>query len=182
MNENAVRQAIKTLITNNASTLVTGLTFQGQPREIHQITTSLFTPPTGYYFIAISCISNIETIRTGFKTTAVPPSQATYQMSIEVSDYAIATDSDEEPFEQMDTDFQILTDRLISLLREERWIVNTSKSTQYRLDNERRITKNNLSQIWEDAAQYHAMLYCRVTFNLIEECTDSDNLYPTQAI
>jgi len=48
MSENAARRCIKNLIYDNKNQLVVGLTMQGSPREIHQITTSTSTPPTGY--------------------------------------------------------------------------------------------------------------------------------------
>lgn len=179
MNEVAVRNAIKTLISDNNAVLMTDLTFQGNPRTIHQIVTSSLTPPTGYYFVSVTVSSAKAAVRTGMgKTVSVPPSEARYDVVIELSDYAIASPSEEDNiFEKMDADFQLFSDRIVSLLRADRWITDDVSVSQFRLGNERAVTKNNLGTIWEEAAQYHAMLYCRITFQLLEECTDDDKLY-----
>ena len=177
MNELAVRSTIKDLIVNNGETLVTGLTFQGQPRNVHQVTYSSLTPPTGYYYINITVQSVRTNNRTGFgRTTALSPSEAEYSVNIDVSDYAIAYPGEDQLFEKMDADFQLFTDRIVSKLRESYWLTNSS-GLQFRLDEERNVTKNNISTTWEEASQYHALLYSRITFTLIEECTDDSTLY-----
>jgi hypothetical protein len=178
MNESAVRRALKTLILENEDILVSGLTFQGNPRNIHQVTTSSITPPTGYYFVSISTTTDNALNRRNFgRTVSVPPSEARYDVLIELADYAIGDPSEDQLFEKMDTDFQLFSDRLISILRKSRWIIDEETASQFVLDGERRVSKNNTGTNWEEAAQYHAMLYCRITFQLLEECTDDSKLY-----
>ena len=177
MNENNVRKTLKKIISNSASTLVSGLTFQDEPRVIHQITYSTMTPPTGYYFISISTRDVVDNNRTGFNNVRVAPSQSSYSVVIEVSDYAVADNSEDQIFEKMDGDFQIFTDRIIALLRTDYKLVDPDTNKEYVLDRDRTINKSNLSNIWEDAAQYHAMLYARITFRLYDECTDDSSLY-----
>lgn len=177
MNELAVRQTIKNLILVNSPLLVIGLTLQGQPRNVHQVTYSSLTPPTGYYYINIT-VSNIRTNnRRGFgRTAAMSPSEAEYTVNIDISDYAVGTPGENQLFEKMDAEFQLFTDRLVAILRENYRLTNSSGLT-FRLDDERNVTKNNISTSWEEAAQYHALLYSRITFALIEECTDDSTLY-----
>lgn len=177
MNELAVRRTIKQLLVDNNSTFVTGLTFQGQPRTVHQVTYSSLTPPTGYFYINVT-VSNARTrTRTGFgRTTAVPPSEAVYSVNIDISDYAVGDPTENQLFEKMDAEFQLFSDRIVAKLRETYWFTD-STGLKFRLEEDRNVTKNNLSSNWEEAAQYHALLYCRLTLTLIEECTDDDTLY-----
>lgn len=177
MNELAVRSTIKNLIVVNSPLLVTGLSFQGQPRSVHQVTYSSLTPPTGYYYINIT-VSNVRTNnRRGFgRTAAMSPSEAEYTVNIDISDYAVAIPGEDQLFERMDSEFQLFTDRLVAILRETYRITHSS-GLSFRLDDERNVTKNNISTSWEEAAQYHALLYSRITLTLIEECTDDTTLY-----
>lgn len=177
MNELRVRVALKNVIESNKATFVQDLEFQEQPRVIHQVTYSILTPPTGYYFVNISVNNATDTNRTGFgRTTGMSPSQAEYDVVIEIADYAVSTIGEDQMYEKMDADFQLFTDRIIAKLREAYWIVDTD-NFKIRLSETRTITKSNLSSIWTESAQYHAMLYARLTFSIIEECTDDSTLY-----
>lgn len=177
MNELAVRRTIKQVILANESTLIQGLELQGLPRNIHQVTYSTLTPPTGYFFLAISTTNDDTRNRSNFgRTTGLTMSEAVYNVNIDVSDYVVGTPGEDQLFEKMDAEFQLFTDRLVSKLRETYRLTDSSGLT-FRLDNDRNVTKNNLGTSWEEAAQYHALLYCRITFSLIEECTDDTTLY-----
>lgn len=178
MNEGAVRRTLKTLLNNNKTTLVSGLTAQGQPRLFNQITTSTLTPPRFYYFASIS-VERVETeLRPGFeKTASTGPSQAIYDIAIELSDYAISSSGEDQLYEKMDSDFQLFGDRVVSLLRSSYWMEDSTTNLKFRLFERKTVSKSNLSSIWTDAESYHALLYCRITFQLIEECTDDTVLY-----
>lgn len=177
MNELAVRRAIKDLILNNESTLIQGLVFQGQTRYINQVTYSVLTPPEGYFFITVSVSRANTSTRSGFgRTTALSPSEVEYSVNIDVSDYAIATFGENEMYEAMDSEFQLFTDRIVSLIRTNYWITD-STGLKFRIDSERTVSKNNLSETWVEASQYHALLYTRISFTLLEECTDDTYLY-----
>lgn len=178
MNELIVRNTLKSFIDNIKDDLVLDITFQGEQKVIYQITRSSLTPPQGYVFISISVENARTKIRNGFgKTTSVPPSQAEYDVVIDIADYAVGDYTEDQLYEKMDSDFQIITDRLIAKLREGYWFTSEDGGSRFRLDNDRTINKNNISTSWDEAAQYHAMLYCRITFQLLEECTDDSTLY-----
>ena len=178
MNENAARLALKSLIVDNADMLVDGFSKQGASREIHQVTTSSLTPPTGYFFVSIIVTNSVAEVREGFgRTTAVPPSQATYSIAIDIADYALGDPSEDQLFEKLDSEFQIFTDRIVSLIRETRFLTHDDTGLKFRLTDSRSVTKNNVSANWEEAAQYAALLGCRITFTLLEECTDDSTLY-----
>ena len=178
MSETLVRNAVKELLVDNSNLFVSGLETQGNPRVIHQISKSQLTPPTGYYYINIYVTTVDVEDNPKFKTTSIPPSQAIYSINIEISDYAYqAIDDEDQLFEKMDGEFQLLTDRIVAKIRESRWITDNSTSKEFKLYNSRRVSKNNLSTSWEEASQYHALLYSRITFQVIDECTDDVNLY-----
>jgi hypothetical protein len=177
MNELAVRRTVKDLILNNESTLVQGLIFQGQSRYINQVTYSVITPPNGYFFITVSVTRATTSTRTGFgRTTSVPPSEVEYSVVVDISDYAVATFGEDAMYEAMDSEFQLFTDRLVALFRSSYWMTD-STGLKFRLDSERSVLKSNLSETWVEASNYHALLYTRISFTLLEECTDDTFLY-----
>lgn len=177
MNELAVRRTIKQTILENEDDLVQGLLLQNQPRAIHQVTYSTLTPPTGYFFVSVTTTTNRDSNRRGFgRTTALTLSEAEYNVNIDVSDYVVGTPGENQLFEKMDAEFQLFTDRLVSKLRETYYFTDSS-GLKFKLDEDRTVTKNNLGTSWEEAAQYHALLYTRITFTLIEECTDDSLLF-----
>ncbi len=178
MNEVAALTAVKDLIDSNKETLVQGFVHQGVAREIKQITISSLTPAIDYYFIAIYTDTDEDLTRTGFgTTTALAPSQSIYGMIVEVSDYVVFTSTEDELYEEMDSDFRKLCDRIIKLLRESYWITDANTSIKFKLMEDRRVTKENLTDIATNAAEYHSMCYCRISFQLIDECTDDTTLY-----
>jgi hypothetical protein len=177
MNELAVRVAIKQLIEDSENELVQGLTMQTLPRTIHQVTYSQLTPPSGYYFLNVIVSNSSTGNRSGTgRTVSLPASEATYTVYIDISDYAVAQYGEDQLFESMDAQFQLFTDRLVSKLRETYWLPS-SNGLSFRLDNDRTVTKTNFNTSWEEAAQYHALLYSRINLTVLEECTDDNSLY-----
>lgn len=177
MNELRVRAAIKDLIVDNKTVLVQGLFAQGQPRKVHQVTYSASTPPTGYFFVNVSTSTNRDRIRPGFgQTGTASPSETEYTVIIDVSDYISGHPAEDQLFEKMDAEFQLFTDRIVALLRGSYWLID-SNGLMLRLDNDRTVSKNNFTQSWEEAAQYHSLLYSRITFQVFEPCTDDATLY-----
>lgn len=178
MNELAARKAIKQLLVNNKDVFVDGLVFQGNPREIHQITMSQLTPPTGYYFINIY-VSNVrDTNNSIFKNAAKPPTISEYDINIEISDYAVGDYyTEDQLFERMDGDFQLFTDRIVAKLRETMYITDIDSGISFTILDGKNIIKNNLSSTWEEATEYHAILYSRINFTLVDNCNDDSTLY-----
>lgn len=179
-NEAAVRRAIKTLINDNGTTLVQDIYQDGIQKQIEQITTSVLTAPSSYFFIAISTTDVRDKVRTGFENSnaSIPPSEAEYDLVIEVTNVATSSSEDDQMYENVDSDFQTLGDRIVSLIRSTRWITDSVTSQKYRLvGNERLINKTNLTSIFTEGSQYYSMLYSRISFTLLEECTDDTELY-----
>ncbi len=179
MNENAARKAIKQIIQNNCDKLVEGLEFQGALKTIHQITTSDLTPPTGYYYISISIVDSRENNKQGFgRTTATTQQSATYDIIIEISDYVTANPGvGEEIFEASDSQFQIFTDRIVNILKENNTITEEDTKLTFQLEETKTIRKRNATDRWDDVSQYHAILYSRLSFSLVQKCVDDSSLY-----
>lgn len=177
MDEHIIREVLKKLITDNSSKLVSGLSKQGQSREIFQVSTSSLTPIRGYYFVSIWVDSPEVEADTNIRNVGVPPSRATYPVVIEIGDYAVGTAGEDQLYEDVDRDFQLFGDRIVDLIRKSYWLKNTETGKKYHLEETRSVSKKNLSDVAQSASEYHAMLYSRITFNIIDDCTDPETLY-----
>ena len=186
MYEQPVLDALKTLISDNESTLLTGITFQGGQKTIHQITTSNLTPPSGYPYILIYCTEVLEesNLSTGASPTVRHPKRrAPYQIRIEITDQAIVRSDDNQAYEQSHKDFRLFIDRIVNLIRTQTWI-GTSPKTQLNRSagvDDRVIRKQNLSGTWQDVEKnWWATLHSVLSFELIDGCVDTsdESLYP----
>ena len=185
MNEQAILDGLKTLIRANEATLVQGLTHQGQPRAIAVLSTSIFTPPTAYYWVALECSTVPETSRSGqFITVEMPPRSVFYNAEIHCADYLIGVAGEEELFETMHNDFRTFCDRVSKLVSDAHWIPDATSNPRVRLTRsrdagaDRRIEKTNTNMGWQEAEQYHALAYAQLRFTVVDENTDDTLLYP----
>lgn len=186
MNETAILDALKSLIDDNKSTLVTGMTHQGQARAIEHITTSVLTPPVAYYYIALEINEVAESSKFGvFATAERPPRSAVYNCEVNVADYLVGVAGEAELYETMHNSFRLLVDRIAKLIEEQKWIPSISDSPKVRLvrsgtaGNDRAIQKVNTNQGWFDQAEsYHALAFCQLRFLVADETIDNTLLYP----
>lgn len=180
MDENSVREALRQLFLAEKTDLLLGLSAQGIDRDIGTLTVTTLAAPSDYYYIGISVTNSRERVRANLgRTSSQTPSQAEYDVLIEVSDYAISQPGQEDyMFEKMDKDFNLFTDRLVNKIRSSYWITNSDNGSKYKLlEPERSVDKANLTAQWPDAEGYHPLFYVQITFTLLEECTDSEKLY-----
>ena len=180
MDENSVREALRELLLAEKTDLLLNLTAQGVSREIGTLTVTTLAAPSDYFYIGISVVNSREQVRGNLGRTAINvPSQAEYDVLIEVSDYGISQPGLEKyMFEKMDKDFNLFTDRIVNKLRSNYFITNSDNGSKYKLlEPERSVNKDNLSGQWPDAEGYHPLFYAQITFTLLEECTDSTKLY-----
>lgn len=180
MNIDAVKQALRTLVVNNTSTLVTGLSHQGVARTIEHVTTSLMTPPTGYYYVSI----NVTDVREASKirqlaNANMPPRTAVYDVTIHVADYAVMKVGDAELYTTDQTYFDDLVDRISKLISDQTWIGTSPRFRLVRSETEGRvIERSNALQPWfDELEQFHAMLVSQLRFQLAEEQTNDSLLY-----
>jgi hypothetical protein len=182
--EQKVLDSLKTLVDNNKTTLMTGITYQGAAKTIHQITTTNLAPPSGYPYILIYCSGVKEQSNlTEAPTVRHPRRKANYRIRIEVTDQAILVTGDDEAYEQSHRDYRLFIDRLVYLLRTQTWIGTLPKTQLTRAagDNDRAIDVQNLSGTWQDTEMnWWAILHSQLSFELIDECVDASDaqLYP----
>lgn len=182
MNEAAVVSSLKQLILNNESTLCSGLTFQGLPKRIHQVTTTNLTEATGYTFILVYCLAGDERSQpTAAGTSRQPSRRTTYPIRIEITDEGAYQRGEDQPYEQSHQDHRLFCDRLVDLIESQEWIGTAPKLMLERDQgraNDRAINKQNLSGSWEDVeGNWWATLHTQINFVLVDNCASTDGLY-----
>lgn len=183
MNEVEAIEAVRQLINTNKTTLTTNLESQGIARTIDQVTTSVLTPATRYYFIAIYCSTPTETGLSQDRTSKLPLKKVVYPITVEVADYAEANYDEEEVFEKADKNFRILTDRIVTMLTGTGVIAYTTLDEddepvigqRFVLERavgegNRTVSKMNTSatQVGENSNMEY-LLGCKISFNLKQE-------------
>ena len=180
MNEKAVVEAYRAFIVSKESTIVEGITFQGQPKAFHQVVGTNLTPPTGYLYILVICLGGPE--RSQPVTNMQRPTRMTaYRMRIEITDQALYTQGETSPYSQMHDDFRLIVDRIADLIEKENWIGTTPKVRLQRQEGEgdRQIEKLNLSGIWQDARNVSwATLHSQLNFTAEGYVDTTVGLYP----
>lgn len=174
MNNVNILNKLKTILLDNADMLVSDLTQQGEARVIHQVSTSTLTPPTGFYAILVTCSNSREAdfVRPSNIGVNVRPTAKRikeYDIEITVGDEAVLSSEDEEPFEKVDHDFQLFTNRIAQL------IIQKDIDKEINLLEGRQIDQLNESDFWDSADGTVAMLYSQLRFTIYE--MDDDTLY-----
>jgi hypothetical protein len=182
--EQGIVDGLRALIIANESDLVDGISYQGAQKNITdpQVVTSTLTPPVLYPHIMIIVPGARErSEKTVPKATQQPSRMATYSTMMEITEQAVVVEGEDFPFEQMQTDFRLLTDRIIYTIRTQNWI--TFNSIKFRLargegDNDRVVNKRNNSGYWQDTElNWWATLNCVLTFDM-EACVDDTPIIP----
>ena len=169
MNEFAARQAVKKFIVDNKETITEDVIALGEQREIVQVSTSRLTAEYGYYFISVYATSGEET---DYSDTIQDISVSTLEMIISVADHIIINPLDEEEsFESMDADMQIVTDRIVNLLRQQtylQYIDTENNAYRFKLELPRRITKQNeyIPTNWNDTNMISALISTDIKFRI----------------
>ena len=183
MNRNAAKLAIKAFIRANEADLLSGLSAQGVNRILAQVTTSI-SPPSAYYWIGIE-VASAKSFSLPNVNFAKPPEWARHEMVIHMSDHAIFQIGDDEPYETMHSNFDLLGDRIVRLVRPQvpgtTWIPSADATPRFQLqygpgEGDQIVTINSLCMVGEVTAGLAAMLYAQVRFVLFEECVDLDLL------
>lgn len=178
MNRNAAKLAIKAYIRANEVSLLSGLSAQGVNRELAQVTTSV-GPPHAYYWLAIE-VASAKAFSMPNVNLAKPPEWARHEMVIHISDYAIFQTGDDEPYEAMHSNFDLLGDRIVRLVRPQvpgvTWIPSAGAVPRFQLqygpgEGDQIVTVVSPSMVGEVPAGLAAMLYAQIRFVLFE-CAD----------
>jgi len=188
MNESKVALGYKKLIDDNREVLLDGLSAGGEEKEIKQLTSSILTPPELYYFVAV----DVEQATMEYDSPKMPANIShsvakdvsrlpfdTYEVRIYVLDYAVQTEPLEsvlQSFEEEHETFRIFTDRIVNLLDHAdrvtyelytMWIPGT------RGNEDRRITKSNRPDSWEDENGTYFRLLTEIAFQ-VRACSTNE--------
>lgn len=179
----AAKEAVKTLIDTNSATLLTGLTAQGQARQIVHLTTSISTPATGYFFVAVHCAESPEH-SLGGRNISKPPRAAEYDMIVHVEDYIVGATGEDELFEEQTASFDKFVDRIKALIADAVWIPDATSSPKFNLvrspaaTEDQVIVRSDAQQgRFDEAERYHSMLYAQLRFRMEDKCVDHTQLY-----
>jgi len=120
MYEAAVKDALYSLIDDNKSTLLSGITQQGRARQIQLVKETLAPLQYAYYVsLAVGAMRTWE--ETGIQSinATVGAMRAEYDCEIEVFEYAHELIGDAHAYELAGKDFDQLVARLLKLIREQ---------------------------------------------------------------
>ena len=183
MNEDAAVQAIKTVIGNAASTLLTDLSYAGVPRKIQHLASTELAVPGAYFAIAVKCPRSRErSMPAGNNLTG--KNWVEYDMVVQVADVAQIDPNEEVAYETAHSDFRKFRDRIVRLVRDTtEWFPSAASTPRFRLpvspgQEHKAVDVEN--QAWHAQDQQrvgYAMLFSRITFKLIDHCADSSLLY-----
>jgi len=170
MSEISAKKSIQRLLETNANDLLSGIVRFDVQRTFKHITRSPLTPPTGYYFVAIF-VENKRSRKffdpinddTGIKVKQ-------YRVNISVVDYIFGVTGEEQLYEAMTDDFNIVTDRIIELIDPtDSFTYFYDETNRFRLTQDTEVSCDNTPVFWEEAETYHAVLIADITFD-IETC------------
>lgn len=170
MSEVSAKKSIQRLLESNATDLLEGIIRFDVQRTFAHISRSPLTPPTGYYFVAIF----VENKRKrkffdGFNdNVAIKTKQ--YRVNISLVDYLFGVTGEDQLFEAMTDDFNLVTDRILELIDpDDIFTYFFDEANRFRLINDTEVSCDNTPVYWEEAETYHAVLMADITFE-IETC------------
>jgi hypothetical protein len=172
LDEVAASEAILDLIVVNSGMITAGITHQGQPRDITQVTDSPLTPAADYYYVLVNITNSSISSQKPATNVARPMSLSRYFVQIEIADTAWIEVSDLtlEAYMTSHRDFRTVGDRIVNLIHEQDEI---GTSPKFRLERttgsaDRRIEKRDLSGVFQDTEQNDvAILYATLNFTLV---------------
>jgi hypothetical protein len=175
MYEAAAKDAIYNLIDANRSALLSGIIHQGQARAI-QLVREVLTPIQYAYYISLAVPSMSSYEDSGSNVEFGGLLRASYNMELELLEYANALMGDEHIFHIAGRDFDLLVARLIKLLREQSSFTSSLHGTHvFKLARARRDSDNRRIDV--DAADLPSSrtggkpaFYVRLRFSLEEPC------------
>ena len=167
MNIAGVSQALYDLIDINKTTLLSGLSVQGNNRTLAILTQSKFTPTSGYYYISI----NIGESSRYEKSQQEKWPITRYPCELEVADRIFHIAPETNAYEKMSIDFYKLCDRIAQLIYDAKTFTNASFKyellTSAAPENNRRIDMQIIHSYGEE--DQDLFLYGLIKFILVGE-------------
>lgn len=173
LDEVAASVAFITFVEANEATFVSGISHQGQPREIAQVSDTPLTPAARYYYMLVNIVNSRSSSRVPIaKNTRRPTSTFEYDLQVEISDTALVEQDDLtlEAYMTAHRDFRTFGDRIVNTLREQDFIGTSPRFVLKRTTGgaDRRVEKRDLSGVFEDTEHNDvAILYAHIDFTLV---------------
>ena len=175
MNQNALIDALYTVINDNKDDLVDGMVHQGIQREIKEILKSKLTSSKQTYSISLEITNPRERFIQGANTMR-GKSEVQYPVELHVIDFAIPqlTDSAQIPYETMHHDFRLLVDRLVKLFKDTyRAIPSTTSNPKFIVLEGSTINVANRSDWYDNGDEIYPAMYSVISFTMVDYCADS---------
>jgi hypothetical protein len=179
MDTTDVKKAVQDLILTNHDDLVAGIDGGGVQRNLHQVARSNLSALDGWYHVAVRVTAVREQSqpqRAG--TTRNPTREAEYDVEVLVIDEAQVAFMDENQYEGMHDDFNLLTDRIANLFRDQTGFISSLPNGSQKYELRRTgTTSDRLIRMRDESgtaldteSNEWASLFMRISFTLIDKC------------
>lgn len=160
----SAKKAIKLLIQNNSTGLVSGLISQGIERKLYHVTTSRGTPPRAYFYVSIHARPVRRQVRLSIANDPVEFYKTVYAMEITFVDYLVPETGENQLYEQATENADTFVDRLMALIESNPDLI--SGSSKFRLVDPLNIEADIAIVNYEEAEAYHHVYLADITFEL----------------
>lgn len=156
------KKAVKTLLTNNRTVLLSGLIQQGIVRTIAHITTSRGTPPRAYYYIAVHCKPREEVVKLKIANDEMDFTKKLYSMEITLIDYLYPSTGEDQLYELGTENADTLLERMANLVKANPELIEGT--SRYRLSDPLSIRVEPEEIMWSEAERFHMAYLGTITF------------------
>jgi hypothetical protein len=158
--------ALVSLVSSNKPDLVTDLSKNNEPRDIHHIVGHILIDPRAYYAIMIYSPEFSLIPSASFRN--VDRKETAHVFNIAIADYAFVQKGDVNPYDAMARDFNTLIGRVAGLLVDDDLepILIQGANNNYQIPENSSIRVQNLSGFVDDDTGTKALLYSVMQFNL----------------
>lgn len=177
MDENSAIQAVVSAISDNQSTLLSGLEQNSAPKELKYLSETPLNTPTGYYAVKVFCTAKRELgdSLTGNTNSTTELYLTMYEIFIGVADFARPDPHADGgyPGRTAHRNFRTFVDRLVKLFRrDQKWFPSVSDSPRFRLPEDRQFGREVRVQNYEPIpTETFPLLGAEIRFSLVG-CND----------
>ena len=166
-----VKTGLKALLNDNSSTILSGITHQGQARRFAQVTRTILTNVEDTYFVLVNVPRSLTRSINSDAPRRQPASEAIYFVQLRLADIAEIQSGDVEAYETMALDFSTVYGRIVNLIKATNFITSDPCTILARGTgaSDRLVTTVDLSQPERDAnSNLWAKLYVQIQFQLVD--------------
>ncbi len=183
MSEAALKRALAQFVRVNATRFTEELSRNGVSREISSVSTTILSPPKGFYHIWIDVSGDDEFSKVGLTQLASPPRAARHQASIIAYEMAQVRESEETPYKTDHEQFDLFVGRIKALLADSTTsFLDNRTGIGFTLDratgnSDRLIRRVNQTGNFNQNQQFIPELTSMLSFPVYQGCVDNDKLW-----